>query len=93
VHAALVAGLFPKVLSVDRENNQIRAIGNNQQVFIHPSSVNSGCKLADFGTDHISFFTLMYVADMHAIFFPYNVRNFLGTPRGFMLGKLHQRRM
>lgn len=61
INAALIAGLFPKILAIDPANNQTRTISNNQQAFFHPSSVNFGKKPADFGVNHLTYFTLMCV--------------------------------
>ncbi|KAK7058857.1 hypothetical protein VNI00_001481 [Paramarasmius palmivorus] len=59
VHAALVAGLYPKVLTVETKMNQMRTISNNQPVLFHPSSVNFGRKPKDLGANHLTYFTLM----------------------------------
>jgi ATP-dependent RNA helicase DHX29 len=59
VNAALVAGLYPKVLSVDAGSGQMRTISNNQLASFHPTSVNHGRKPRDLGVHHLSFFTLM----------------------------------
>ncbi|KAG5648099.1 hypothetical protein DXG03_007134 [Asterophora parasitica] len=37
INAALTAGLFPKILTIDPTNGQMRTIPNNQHAFIHPS--------------------------------------------------------
>ncbi|KAG5221434.1 P-loop containing nucleoside triphosphate hydrolase protein [Salix suchowensis] len=42
LNAALVAGLYPKILSVDSQTGQMRTILNNQQASFHPSSINFG---------------------------------------------------
>lgn len=57
--AALVAGLFPKVLAIDPANGQMRTVSNNQPASFHPSSVNFGKKATEFGVNHLSYFTLM----------------------------------
>jgi ATP-dependent RNA helicase DHX29 len=62
LNAALVAGLYPKVLAIDPANGQMRTISNNQAASFHPTSVNHGRKPADLGAHYLSFFTLMYVA-------------------------------
>ncbi|KIK71157.1 hypothetical protein GYMLUDRAFT_66365 [Collybiopsis luxurians FD-317 M1] len=64
VNAALVAGLYPKVLSID--GGQMRTITNNQPVSFHPSSVNFGRKPADLGTNHLAYFTLMHSKKLYA---------------------------
>ncbi|KAG6879737.1 hypothetical protein C0992_012340 [Termitomyces sp. T32_za158] len=60
INAALTAGLFPKILAIDPTNGQTRTISNNQQASFHPSSVNFGKKPADFGVNHLTYFTLMH---------------------------------
>jgi ATP-dependent RNA helicase DHX29 len=60
LNAALVAGLYPKVLSIDSVTGQMRTISNNQVAAFHPTSVNRGRKPQDLGVHHLSFFTLMY---------------------------------
>lgn len=59
LNAALVAGLYPKILSVDSQTGQMRTILNNQQASFHPSSINFGRKPTDFGVNHLAYFTLM----------------------------------
>jgi ATP-dependent RNA helicase DHX29 len=61
LNAALTAGLYPKILSIDHSNGQMRTISNSQNAAFHPSSVNFGRKPASFGVNHLSYFTLMYV--------------------------------
>ena len=39
VHAALTAGLYPKILAVDPIKGEMRTITNNQPASFHPSSV------------------------------------------------------
>ncbi|KAJ3839808.1 P-loop containing nucleoside triphosphate hydrolase protein [Lentinula raphanica] len=63
VNAALLAGLYPKVLAVDK--GQMRTITFNQQASFHPSSVNFGRKPTDLGT-HIIYFTLMHSKKLYA---------------------------
>ncbi|KAK7694503.1 hypothetical protein QCA50_001689 [Cerrena zonata] len=64
VNAALVAGLYPKVLAVDHDG--MRTITNNQVASFHPSSVNFGRKPKDFGVNHLSYFTLMQSKRLYA---------------------------
>jgi len=64
--AALVAGLFPKVLVIDPENGQMRTISNNQSASFHPSSVNFGKKATEFGVNYLSYFTLMHSKKLYA---------------------------
>ncbi|KAF6766323.1 pre-mRNA-splicing factor ATP-dependent RNA helicase prp22 [Ephemerocybe angulata] len=68
INAALVAGLYPKVLSIDSKNSgpQLRTITNNQSAFFHPSSVNFGRKPADFGVNYLAYFTLMHSKKLYA---------------------------
>ncbi len=61
VHAALAAGLYPKILAVDPLKGEMRTIGNNQPASFHPSSVNFKRRLGDFGVNHLCYFTLMHV--------------------------------
>lgn len=61
ISAALAAGLFPKILSIDPLNGQLRTFSNNQPASIHPSSVNFRVKPVDFGSNHLAFFTIMSV--------------------------------
>ncbi|KAJ3517374.1 hypothetical protein NLJ89_g555 [Agrocybe chaxingu] len=66
VHAALAAGLYPKVLSIDGKYGELRTITNNQQAFFHPSSVNFGKNATDFGVHHLAYFTLMHSKKLYA---------------------------
>jgi len=67
LNAALTAGLYPKILSIDHSNSQImRTITNNQQASFHPSSVNFGRKPIDFGVNHLAYFTLMHSKKLYA---------------------------
>ncbi|KAE9410966.1 HA2-domain-containing protein [Gymnopus androsaceus JB14] len=66
VNAALLAGLFPKVLAVDRSSRQMRTITNNQLASFHPSSVNFGRKTTDLGANHLAYFTLMHSKKLYA---------------------------
>lgn len=59
VHAALAAGLYPKILAVDPLKGEMRTITNNQPASFHPSSVNFKRRLGDFGVNHLCYFTLM----------------------------------
>jgi ATP-dependent RNA helicase DHX29 len=59
INAALVAGLYPKVLSVDGKTGSMRMVSNNQTVAFHPSSVNFGKRASEFGCHHLGYFTLM----------------------------------
>lgn len=66
LNAALVAGLYPKVLSIDPSNGQMRTVSNNQPAAFHPSSVNFRKKPQDFGVNHLSYFTLMHSKKLYA---------------------------
>lgn len=65
VNAALTAGLYPKILSIDPQGGQMRTITNNQQAYFHPSSINFRRNVLDFGVNYLTYFTLMLVT-----FFP-----------------------
>ncbi|KAF5375077.1 hypothetical protein D9758_000153 [Tetrapyrgos nigripes] len=70
VNAALVAGLYPKVLAVDPLKPAsslglvgpptMRTISNNRATSFHPSSVNFGRKPTDLGANHLMYFTVMH---------------------------------
>jgi ATP-dependent RNA helicase DHX29 len=62
LNAALTAGMYPKILSIDLSNGQMRTISNNQPVVFHPSSVNFRRKPSDFGVNHLAYFTLMWAS-------------------------------
>jgi len=59
INAALIAGLYPKVLTIDPASGQMRTVTNNQPVSFHPSSVNVGKKLSEFGVNYLAYFTIM----------------------------------
>jgi len=59
INAALVAGLFPKLLSVDASTSQMRTISNNQQVSFHPSSVNFRMRPKELTVNYLAYYTLM----------------------------------
>ncbi|KIL70700.1 hypothetical protein M378DRAFT_194963 [Amanita muscaria Koide BX008] len=60
LNAALVAGLYPKILSVDTAVGQLRTVTNSQVVTFHPSSVNFNKKLADLDVNYLAYFTVMH---------------------------------
>ncbi|KAF8323290.1 P-loop containing nucleoside triphosphate hydrolase protein [Clavulina sp. PMI_390] len=60
LNAALVAGLYPKVLTIEPGSGQLRTLSNNQPTSFHPSSVNFHRRAKDFGVNHLSYFTLMH---------------------------------
>ncbi|KAH9944510.1 P-loop containing nucleoside triphosphate hydrolase protein [Epithele typhae] len=66
VHAALVAGLYPKVLAIDTNQKEMKTITNNQAASFHPSSVNFKRRLNEFGVNHLSYFTLMHSKKLYA---------------------------
>ncbi|KAI0335964.1 P-loop containing nucleoside triphosphate hydrolase protein [Cubamyces sp. BRFM 1775] len=66
VHAALAAGLYPKILTVDPMKGEMRTITNNQPASFHPSSVNFKRRLGDFGVNHLCYFTLMHSKKLYA---------------------------
>ncbi|KAG1903684.1 P-loop containing nucleoside triphosphate hydrolase protein [Suillus fuscotomentosus] len=65
-NSALTAGLYPKVLAIDSSSGQMRTISNNQSAAFHPTSANFGRKPADFGVNHLVYFTLMHSKKMYA---------------------------
>ncbi|KAG1854088.1 P-loop containing nucleoside triphosphate hydrolase protein [Suillus tomentosus] len=65
-NSALTAGLYPKVLAIDSSSGQMRTILNNQSAAFHPTSANFGRKPADFGVNHLVYFTLMHSKKMYA---------------------------
>lgn len=86
INAALVAGLYPKVLHVEPKSGTLKTITNNQQSFFHPSSVNFGRNATDFSTRYLVYFTLMSVFIMPWKSISFNIS--LGTLKNSMLGKL-----
>lgn len=66
VHSALTAGLYPKILTIDPKNGEMRTVTNNQHALFHPSSVNFGRKPNDFGVNHLFYFTLMHSKKLYA---------------------------
>ncbi|KAF9512352.1 hypothetical protein BS47DRAFT_1330374 [Hydnum rufescens UP504] len=66
VKAALVAGLYPKVLAVDQQSGQLRTLTNNQPAAFHPSSVNFQRRPKDFGANHLCYFTIMHSKKLYA---------------------------
>ncbi|KAF8527986.1 P-loop containing nucleoside triphosphate hydrolase protein [Hysterangium stoloniferum] len=66
LNGALLAGLYPKVLTIDPLNGQIRTVTNNQPVSFHPSSVNIGKKSSDFGVNYLCYFTIMQSKKLYA---------------------------
>ncbi|KAI9057120.1 P-loop containing nucleoside triphosphate hydrolase protein [Trametes sanguinea] len=66
VNAALAAGLYPKILSIDPVKGEMRTITNNQPASFHPSSVNFRKRLNDFGVNHLCYFTIMHSKKLYA---------------------------
>ncbi|ORY32822.1 P-loop containing nucleoside triphosphate hydrolase protein [Naematelia encephala] len=62
--AALAAGLYPKLLSLD--GNALKTIINQQTVAIHPSSINFRTPKSDFGTNYLAYFTIMQSKKLYA---------------------------
>lgn len=60
ISAALCAGLYPKILTVNPSTSEMRTITNNQVASFHPSSVNFGRRAKDFGVNYLCYFTLMW---------------------------------
>lgn len=67
-NAALVAGLFPKLLAVDSSLNgrSMKTLTNNQAAFFHPSSVNFGRRPGDLGAGYLMYFTIMQSKRLYA---------------------------
>ncbi|EJT99916.1 P-loop containing nucleoside triphosphate hydrolase protein [Dacryopinax primogenitus] len=66
IHAALAAGLYPKLLSIDPNNGSLRTLGNGAPTSIHPTSVNFRTKSYEYGTNYLSYFTLMQSKKLYA---------------------------
>ena len=68
LNAAISAGLYPKLLSIEPKNYQLKTIGNNQPVSIHPSSVNFRMRLSELprGANHLVYFTIMSTKKLYA---------------------------
>ncbi|KAI0051742.1 P-loop containing nucleoside triphosphate hydrolase protein [Auriscalpium vulgare] len=66
VSAALAAGLYPKIISINPSSGQLSTITNNQTVAFHPSSVNFRRKATEFGANHLVYFTLMHSKKLYA---------------------------
>jgi len=85
LHAALAAGLYPKVLAIDPiDRKSIKTVLNGQSCHFHPSSVNSKGSL-DFRGNHMAYFTLMYVSPSPPP--DRSTKNSVGILRSFMPGK------
>lgn len=70
LHSALVAGLYPKLLSMEpnTKSNQLRTLGNNAPASIHPSSVNFGLRMSELprGIHHLVYFSIMQSKRLYA---------------------------
>jgi len=67
INAALLSGLYPKLIYVDVPNGlQMRTLSNNQTVFFHPSSVNFRKKPKDTIAKYLVYFTLMQSKKLYA---------------------------
>jgi ATP-dependent RNA helicase DHX29 len=85
LHAALAAGLYPKILAIDPiDRKSIKTVANGQACHFHPSSVNSKSSL-DFRGNHMVYFTLMYVRSLPTTDRP--TKHYAGILRSFMPGK------
>jgi len=85
LHAALAAGLYPKILAIDPiDRKSIKTVLNGKTCYFHPSSVNSKGPL-DLRENHMVYFTLMYVSPPPP---PYrSTKRPAGILRSFMPGK------
>lgn len=78
LHAALAAGLYPKLLTIDARSGQLRTLGNNQPASVHPSSVNFRLKLGPGGhgggagralpesCNHLAYFNIVQSRKLYA---------------------------
>lgn len=66
LNAALAAGLYPKLLSIDSTTGDMKTVSNNQVAAFHPSSVNFGKRAREFGVNYLSYFTLMHSKKLYA---------------------------
>lgn len=66
LHAALVAGLYPKIFSIDWSTGLLRTVTNNKVATFHPSSINFNKKLTDVGANYLVYFTLMQSKKLYA---------------------------
>ncbi|CAE6438679.1 unnamed protein product [Rhizoctonia solani] len=64
VQAALTAGMFPKIISIDSASGHMQTIGNNRPVAFHPSSVNFRRAPREFKSSYLCYFSLMQVAQI-----------------------------
>ncbi|KAF9229432.1 P-loop containing nucleoside triphosphate hydrolase protein [Gyrodon lividus] len=67
INAALLSGLYPKLLCVEPTSGlQMRTLSNNQTAFFHPSSVNFRRKPKDLAANYLAYFTLMHSKKLYA---------------------------
>ncbi|QRV95667.1 Helicase associated domain (HA2) [Ceratobasidium sp. AG-Ba] len=66
IQAALTAGLFPKIISIDPGTGYMQTISNNRPVAFHPSSVNFKKSPRDFGSNYLCYSTLMQTKKLYA---------------------------
>ncbi|KAI0318481.1 P-loop containing nucleoside triphosphate hydrolase protein [Amylostereum chailletii] len=66
LNAALAAGLYPKILSINPVNGHLTTVTNGQLVAPHPSSVNFRRRPSDFGVNYLVYFTLMQSKKLYA---------------------------
>ncbi|KAG9124558.1 hypothetical protein FRC07_011145 [Ceratobasidium sp. 392] len=66
IQAALTAGMFPKIISIDPSSGQMQTINNNRPVAFHPSSVNFKKTPRDFGLNYLCYSTLMQSKKLYA---------------------------
>ncbi|KAG9088446.1 hypothetical protein FRC06_002027 [Ceratobasidium sp. 370] len=66
IQAALTAGMFPKIISIDPSSGQMQTINNNRPVAFHPSSVNFKKMPRDFGSNYLCYSTLMQSKKLYA---------------------------
>ncbi|KAH7106886.1 P-loop containing nucleoside triphosphate hydrolase protein, partial [Auriculariales sp. MPI-PUGE-AT-0066] len=67
--AAIVAGLWPKVITLNRDDDKVRmrTLINNQAVAFHPTSVNFHRPLSDFAASNfLVYFTIMQSKRLYA---------------------------
>jgi len=66
ISAALAAGLYPKILSVELAHSKLETITNRVAASIHPSSVNFGTRIREWESRYLAFFTLMQSKRLYA---------------------------
>ncbi|KAG8705553.1 hypothetical protein FRC08_001613 [Ceratobasidium sp. 394] len=66
IQAALTAGMYPKIISIDPSSGQMQTINNNRPVAFHPSSVNFKKLPRDFGLNYLCYSTLMQSKKLYA---------------------------